>query len=406
MEKHNKSFIILLLGALSAIGPFSIDMYLPSFASIASDFKIGIELVGYSLSSYFIGISIGQLVYGPVIDRFGRKMPLLAGLAIYLVSTMLCMFSTSINMLIVSRFFLALGGCAGMVASRAVIRDLFEKKEIARVFSIITLVMGIAPIVAPTVGGFINNVLGWRFIFLALTLFSTAMILLIFKFLPETGKNDNAVSLKPLKVIKKYLEVIGNRQFLIYTLCGGILFSGLFAYISGSPFVFIKLYGIPDTYYGYLFGINALGYVAGSQLNRILIRKFRIDNIAMFFCTVQFFSMILLMTGLISGLFSHAAVMSFLFVYILSLGFTTPNSLALALEPFVKNAGSASAMLGSIQMVIGASTSGLVSLLFNGTELPMYGVIAGCAIVAFLLLLINKFFFRKIVPDNPETVPE
>jgi DHA1 family bicyclomycin/chloramphenicol resistance-like MFS transporter len=396
MEKHNKSFIIILLGALSAIGPFSIDMYLPSFPSIASDFKVGIELVGYSLASYFVGISIGQLVYGPVVDRLGRKTPLIIGLSVYLFSTALCMFSISINMLIVSRFFLALGGCAGMVASRAVIRDLFEKKEIAKVFSIITLVMGLAPIIAPTVGGLINNAFGWRYIFLVLTLFSSVMILLIFKFLPETGHKDKEVSLKPFKVIGKYLEVLCNRQFLIYTLSGGILFSGLFAYISGSPFVFIKLYGIPDIYYGYVFGINALGYVAGSQINRVLIKKFCIDNIAMFFCTVQFFSMILLMTGILTGMFSHVAVMCFLFVFIFSLGFTTPNSLALALEPFVKNAGSASAMLGSIQMVIGASTSMLVSLLFNKTELPMYGVITGCATVALMLLLLNRFILRKI----------
>jgi MFS transporter, DHA1 family, multidrug resistance protein len=390
MNDKKNSFVIILLGILSAIGPFSIDMYLPSFPSIASGLKISIAQVGYSLASYFIGISIGQLVYGPLVDRFGRKKPLIAGLFIYFVASILCAASPNIHILIGSRFILALGGCAGMVASRAIVRDLFHNKDIARVFSILTLVMGFAPIIAPTIGGFVNSLLGWRFIFLLLTLISAAMLFLVLKFLPETKSGDVSISFRPSEILKKYFEVTSNRQFILNTLAGGILFAGFFAYISGSPFVFIQLYGIPDSLFGLFFGINAAGYVGGSQINRLLIKRFKSGTIAMFFCSVQFAAMTVLIAGLFAGLMPKEASLVLLFIYIFGLGFTNPNTTALAIEPFTHNAGSASAMMGSIQMVIGASASGLVSLLFNGTRLPMFGIIASCAAVSFILLLLNR----------------
>lgn len=368
-NKEHKS-IIYVLGFLTAIGPFSIDAYLPGFPSIAKDLQTDIEHVTFSLTSYFIGISLGQLFYGPVFDRFGRKKPLIAGLIIYMASAVGCAFTPSIYMLIAFRFLLAIGGCVGMVASRAIVRDIFPINEIAKVFSMMMLVMGVAPIIAPVLGGFIVTYFGWRFIFVLLLIVSSLITFVISKYLPETKEADSSVSFHPLKIVKGYFSLFRNRTFLVYALASGAASAALFSYISDSSFVYIQLFGISQSHFGWVYAMNAFALVSASQFNRLWLSKKNSRQITITTISLQFIISLLLIASVQMKL-NYLLIMFLIFIYLFWLGFLNPNTTSLALEPFKKNAGTASAMLGSMQMVFGAAASALVSLFHNGTALPM-----------------------------------
>ncbi|MGB0178261.1 MAG: Bcr/CflA family efflux MFS transporter, partial [Owenweeksia sp.] len=218
LSKKQRNVLILTLGFIAALGPFSIDMYLPGFPAIADDLGTEISQVSLTLTSYFIGISVGQLVYGPLLDRYGRKKPLLIGLGIYVIASVGCVLVPDVQSLIGLRLLQALGGCVGMVASRAIVRDRFPVNEVARVFSALILVMGAAPIIAPTVGGFLTEHFGWRFIFIVLSLISLLMLVLVVFVLSESKDPDHNVSLRPRQVSRGYWKVLINRDFLMYGL--------------------------------------------------------------------------------------------------------------------------------------------------------------------------------------------
>ena len=272
-EQNKHTVIIALLGALIGITPFSIDMYLPSFPAIASDLHAEISQVTLSLTSFFIGVAVGQLFLGPISDRYGRKTPLLLGLALYVVASFGCIFARSVHALIVLRVVQALGGCAGMVISRAMVRDMFSGSEIAKVFSLLMLVMGVAPVLAPTIGGIVTTALGWRYIFVVLMLIGLSLLVITARMLPETRKPDVSLSLHPLRVLREYFSILQEPRFATYALTGSLASAGLFAYIAGSPFVFMKLFGVSEKHYGWIFGMNALGLIMASQVNRLLLRK-------------------------------------------------------------------------------------------------------------------------------------
>jgi len=257
-----KFYLVLILGMLTAIGPFSIDMYLPAFPDIAKNLHTTIAQVTLSLSSFFIGISAGQLLYGPLLERFGRKKPLYAGLCIYLLASVGCAMAQSVNALIILRLLQALGGCVGMVAARAMVRDLFEVKENAKIFSTLMLVVAVSPIIAPTLGGYITAVLGWRFVFAMLIVVALIIIAGIYFLLPESKKPDPSFSLKPLPIIKNFAGVIRHPQFYTYALTAGISAAGLYAYIGGSPFVFMEMYKVNERQYGWIFALIAMGLLA------------------------------------------------------------------------------------------------------------------------------------------------
>ena len=271
MERHN--LVLIVLGTLTAIGPFSIDMYLPGFPAIARDLGTDVAHVGLTLTSYFIGISLGQLLCGPTLDRFGRKSPVLVGLALYVVAAFGCAFSPSIGYLIAMRFFLALGCCVGIVAASAIVRDLFSGKEIARALSAMMTVFGIAPIIAPSAGGLITSALGWRYVFGVLAAIGACVLVAIWRFIHGAKGPDRSVSLRPSTVAVNYLRVFKVPQFLIFSATALAGTAGLFSYIAGSPFVFINLFGLSATQYGWVFGINALLYVIGTQVNRMLLKR-------------------------------------------------------------------------------------------------------------------------------------
>lgn len=397
MERNKQPVILAILGTLIGITPFSIDMYLPGFPAIASDLHADISQVTLSLTSFFIGVAVGQLFFGPISDRYGRKTPLLCGLALYVVASIGCIFVRSVHALIALRVIQALGGCAGMVISRAIVRDMFSGPEIARVFSLLMLVMGVAPILAPTIGGMVTTAFGWRYIFLVLMLIGLSLLVISARVLPETRQADTSISLHPLRVLRDYLSVLREPRFATYALTGSIASAGLFAYISGSPFVFMKLFGISEKHYGWIFGMNALGLITASQVNRVLLRKRTSAEIILRASTMQFTFGLLLAMSTRMHLIGFGGTFLFIFGFMMMQGFVFPNASALAIEPFTRNAGSAAALLGGLQMTSGAIASALVSYLHNNTALPMAGVMATCGVLSFSTLLTGRTVMRRKV---------
>ena len=386
--------MIVILGMLSAIGPFSIDMYLPGFPAIAADLHTTVAHVALSLSSFFIGISAGQLLYGPLLDRYGRKKPLYIGLSVYLLSSIGCALCTSADALIALRLVQALGGCSGMVASRAMVRDLFPVEENAKIFSMLMLVIGVSPIIAPTLGGYVTAAFGWHYIFIILTVMSALLLTAVHFALPESRKPDLSVSLLPAPIIKGFLSVFKEPQFYTYAFTGAISAAGLYAYISGSPHVFMELYKVTEQQYGWIFAGVALGLITCSQLNSFLLRRFKSEQIIPVALLCQTLAGLALVLGTVFHLLGLYSTIFIILIFLSCQGFVFPNSSALSMAPFSRNAGTASALMGGIQLAVGALTSGFVSLLTNATALPMAGVMAACALLSFCVLLAGRKVIR------------
>jgi DHA1 family bicyclomycin/chloramphenicol resistance-like MFS transporter len=384
--KRSKFLIIVMLGLLSAIGPFSIDMYLPGFKSIALDLQTNIEHIQLSLTSFFIGIAGGQIIYGPLLDRFGRKSPLLIGLLIYIGASIGCVFIQSADGLIILRFIQALGSCAGMVASRAMVRDYFPPSETAEIFSLLMLVIGISPILAPTMGGYVIEIWGWHYIFVFLTVLTIFISLGVIFILPKSKPNTN-ISLLPTPIVKGFWKVLKNPQFLIYSIAGGTASSGLYAYLSGSPFVMMEIYGLNEKQYGWIFALLAAGLITTSQLNTLMLKRYTSEVISKYALMVQAIAGSLMLILALANSLTLYGIIILIFCFLACQGFVFPNTSALALNPFSKSAGSASALLGTIQLSIGAIASVLVSLAHNRTNIPMVSIMAACAIISYLILL-------------------
>jgi MFS transporter, DHA1 family, multidrug resistance protein len=409
--KTKKDFyLILILGMLSAIGPFSIDMYLPAFPDIAKHLDTTVAQVTLSLSSFFIGISAGQLLYGPLLERFGRKKPLYVGLCIYLIASFGCAMAASVNALIVLRLLQALGGCVGMVAARAMVRDLFEVKDNAKIFSTLMLVVAVSPIIAPTLGGYITAVLGWRFVFAMLMIVALIIIAGIYFLLPESKKPDPNFSLRPGPIIRNYSGVIRHPQFYTYALTAAISAAGLYAYIGGSPYVFMEIYKVNEKQYGWIFALIAMGLIGASQINSVLLKNYTSEQLikVALACQCVIGAAMVLITLL--GWNDVFITIFLLFIFLSSQGFIFPNASALSLASFGHNAGSASALMGAIQMGIGACTSALVSILQNHTALPMTGVMACCAIAALSVfslgskIIIKRASIKQVEEEDVEMI--
>jgi len=388
--RNKKFYLILILGFLTAIGPLSIDMYLPAFPDIAKSLDTTVARVTLSLSSFFIGISVGQLLYGPLLERFGRKKPLYAGLAIYLLASVGCAFASSVNALIALRLLQALGGCVGMVASRAMVRDLFDVKENAKIFSTLMLVVAVSPIIAPTLGGYITAALGWHYVFVMLIIIAIFILSGIYFFLPETKSPDPGFSLRPKPIIKSYASVITHPQFYTYALTAAISAAAIYAYIGGSPHVFMELFHVNERQYGWIFAIIAMGLIGSSQLNSVLLKNYTSEQIIKVALRCQTIIGAVMVLITIFGWGDLFVIIFLIFIFLCCQGFVFPNASALSLACFGHNAGSASALLGAIQMGIGAGTSALVSLLQNNTALPMVGVMACCAVGALSVFSLGR----------------
>jgi MFS transporter, DHA1 family, multidrug resistance protein len=374
--------LVLILGALSAFAPMSIDMYLPSLPTLAAEFGASTSATQLTLSAFFIGLAIGQALYGPLADRFGRKPALYIGLTVYAIATIGCASAYSVESLIVWRFAQALGGCAGVVVARAVVRDLFDQWGSARMLSTMMLVMGAAPMLAPLLGGWLLGVSGWRSIFWVLLAFGLLCLVATVAVLPET-RSRTSMSSGVVAALRDYAGLLGHRRFLGYVLAGGFAQAGMFAYISGSPFVFIDVYGVPAHAYGWLFGLNALGLITASQINARLIRRLGPDRLLARANLANAVFGALLVAVAVSGWGGLIALLVPLFGYVASLGFSYPNAAAGAMAPFPERAGSASALLGTVQFGIAAIAGAAVGWWHDGTALPMAVVIGLCGATAF-----------------------
>lgn len=389
-----KSVIILILGALTALSPFSIDMYLSAFPEIAQGLGTTVSKVSLSLSSYFVGLAVGQLIYGPLLDRFGRKNPLYVGLIIYILASVGCMLSTSIESLIAFRLIQALGGCAANVAAMAMVRDLFSVKESAKVFSLLILILGASPLLAPSAGSYIATAFGWPAVFTALMVISTVIFLVVVLYLPESHRPDASVSLRLRPIARGFAAILREPQFYAFTLAGAVAFSGLFVYVAGSPLIYMRGFGLSAKVYGWVFAGLSIGFIGASQLNIFFLKHFRNEQILRGALTIQAISGLLFVIGTLNGGLGVIATTTLLFLILASVGFANPNAAALALAPFDKNAGSAAALMGFLQMGIGACASVGVGLIESESVLPTAVILAFSGIGGLCILI---FGTRHIV---------
>ena len=399
MDKNKYFSLVLVLGSMTALGPFSIDMYLPGFTGIAADLKTSVSNVSLTLSSYFIGISVGQLLYGPLLDRFGRKTPLYVGLMVYILASLACYFVTSIDYFIGLRFIQAVGSCGASVAAITMVRDLFPIKEIPKVFAKLMLVLGLSPMLAPTVGGYITADYGWHMVFLVLTFMGIAVLLASKFFLKSTYQPDTSISLRPKPIINNFLIVLKEPQFYTYAFTGGVAFSGLFTYVASSPVIFMDIFTVDAKMYGWIFAFLSISFIGTSQLNSYLLRFYSSEQLIGIGLKLQFLISFIFAVGIYFNWFGLYGVIVILFLFLGCLGFCNPNTTALSLAPFEKNAGSASAVMGAVQMGLGSLVSVAVGIFVTDSLLPISLIFIGST---FLALAILHFGKRNIVKKDFE----
>jgi DHA1 family bicyclomycin/chloramphenicol resistance-like MFS transporter len=385
--RHKRAWIIFLLGLLSVVNPFAIDMYLPAFSPIAGNFKTTTSVISLSLSSYFIGFAVGQILYGPLLDRFGRKRPLYFGLILYILASIGCAQAHSIDALVALRFVQALGGCAAQVAAIAMVRDFFPVKETAKILSLLFLIIGVSPLLAPSIGSALVSALGWRWIFILLGANAFVMLALTFTVLPEGHAPDASVSLKPKRMIQSFWTILRQPQFITYALAGACSFAGLFAFVAGSPIIFMDGFRMSTKVFGLIFAVLVMGFIGGSQVNVFLLRRFSSQRIFFHALLFQAFTGLVFFTGTRLHLIGLPATLVLFFFFLLSIGLTTPNAAALGLAPFSRNAGSASALLGSLQAGTGSLISTGIGVLGASAIVTL---MAGTAFAALIILIAGR----------------
>lgn len=395
MTKKRYLRLILILGSLTALGPFTIDMYLPGFPAMAKDLHTDVASIGLTLSGYFIGLSAGQLLYGPLLDRYGRKPPLYMGLILYILASLACAWSSSIESLVVFRVIQAIGACAAAVASVAMVRDLFPVEDNAKVFALLILVVGTSPMIAPTVGGYVTAAWGWHPVFVILAALGFLILLAVIIGLPESRKADPGFSLKPVFILRNFAQVLREPKFYTYAACGAVVLTGLITYVAGSPILFMEIFNVGEKIYGWIFAVLSVGLIGSSQLNSALLKKFsseQLINAALIFQAVV--SLILLVGTYYNALSLYPTII-LIFLFLCGTGFVLPNASALAMAPFSANAGSASSLMGAGQMGLGALTTIALSLSNDHSAVPMTLIMAATAIVGLLILFIGKRKLNK-----------
>ncbi len=398
---QNKNIITLILGMLATVTPFAIDLYLPSFSQIANDLNTTTAKISLSVSSYFIGMALGQLLYGPLLDRFGRKKPLYVGLVIFIIASIGCTFSKSVELLVTLRFIQALGGSVAGVASVAMVKDFFPPEQGARIFAMLILTIGVSPLLAPTVGGFVTTTIGWKAVFFLLTLIALLAMAIVFLYLPEGHEPDATVSLKLKPMLKTYFSILTDTQFFTYTIAGSFSFATLFIYVAGSPIVFMEIFQVSPQQYGGIFAFLSVGFIGSSQLNIYLTKKFTSKEIFRFALIMQVIAGILfLVIGWNNWMNLYSTILMF-FIFLSCVGLINPNATALALAPFTKNVGSAAAMLGCTQIGIAALASIGVGMFDSSNMFAMIALmVATSSFALFLLVMGEKKIGENIITDD------
>ncbi|MEV0242821.1 multidrug effflux MFS transporter [Streptomyces sp. NPDC050674] len=377
--------VTFLLGSLTAVPPLAMDMYLPSLPEVTRSLHAPAATVQLTLTACLAGMAVGQLVVGPMSDRWGRRRPLLAGLAVFVVATVLCALAPTVELLVAFRLAQGLAGAAAIVIARAVVRDLYDGMAMARFFSTLMLISGVAPIVAPLIGGQVLRVTDWRGVFAVLTVVGVAIGALVWARLPETLAPAERHSGGVGEALRSMRTLLADRPFTGYMLTGGFAFAALFAYISASPFVIQEIYGASPQTFSLLFGVNSVGLVVVGQINgKVLVGRVSLDRVLGTGLTIVIAAAtaLLLMSLGVFGEVGLAPVAVALFVLMSAMGITLPNTQALALMRTKHAAGSASALLGTSSFLIGAIASPLVGVAGEDTALPMAVVQLAAALVA------------------------
>lgn len=386
----NKNLITLILGMLATVSPFAIDFYLPAFTQISDDLHTTTARIALSVSSYFIGMAIGQLIYGPLLDRFGRKQPLYVGLLIFICASIACTFAASVEQLIALRFIQALGGSVAGVASMAMVKDFFPPEQGAKIFAMLILTIGLSPLLAPTIGSYIATVMDWKAVFYALAFIGVFAITIVLLFLPEGQQPDKTVSLRLVPMLKTYSSILSDTQFFTYAISGSFSFATLFIYVAGSPIVFMELFHVSPQVYGAIFAFLSIGFIGASQLNILLVKKFSSHEIFRLALIVQVIAGIVFLFVAWNGWMNLYTTILMLFIFLSCVGLINPNASVLALAPFTKNVGSAAAMLGCSQIGIAALASVGVGMFEKVSIVPMIALMSITAFIALIVFLIGE----------------
>ncbi len=374
----------LLLGALTGFGPMSIDMYLPALPAIAASLHSSASGAQLTLSSFFVGFGAGQLVYGPCSDRWGRRLPMLGGIVLYIAASCLCAVASGVGALTVFRLLQGLGACSGPLIARAMVRDLYDRDRGASMLSLMMLIMGAAPLLAPLVGGQLLVVSGWRSIFFVQTGFGVLCLLGGWFGAFETLEMAKRSGANAGEMLARYRGLLRDRTYLGYTISSGAAFSGMFAYFAGSPFVFIQLYRVPAQHYGFLFAVNIIGLMAGAAVNSRLVLRYGPDRLLQYGVTAAAVAGGVLLLTAVTGAGGLAGLVIPLAAYVSSLSFVGANAMAGALSRFRHVAGTASALAGTIQFTFAALAGLAVGAWNTGTAVPMAAVIAATGVASYI----------------------
>jgi MFS transporter, DHA1 family, multidrug resistance protein len=390
--------LVLLLGALTAFAPMSIDMYLSSFPAIGKTLNAGPEQVQLTLATFFAGMAIGQFLYGPASDRLGRRAPILLGIVIYTVASLTCALAPSIDVLLGARFVQALGGCAGAVVARAVVRDRFDHAETARVLSLMTLIMGLAPVLAPQLGGVIFALAGWRAVFGVMALFGLAIGLWVLLGLKESRSEETAAQARAENPLRAFALLLREKRLLGYGIAGALNGSVLFTYISTSPDLVMGTYGHSPLVFNIVFALNAVGIIGASQVNRLLLRRFKPDEVLTRASLISTALALVLTFFAWTGLGGEWTVLPLLFLALSTYGLMSGNTMAGALSVDPRRAGSISALMGGVSFGAGAVAAWAAGLLHDGTPRPVAAVMFACLVGSGLAI------FLLAVPRKPAAV--
>ncbi|EAK4146965.1 multidrug effflux MFS transporter [Campylobacter upsaliensis] len=387
MQKHTKikgfaKFrLIFILALMSSIAPLSTDMYLPALSQVKQSFETSEFLTQLSLASFFIAFALGQLIYGPLSDVFGRKIPALVGIFLFMLSSLFCVIIDNIYVFIILRFFEALGGCAGVVIARAIVNDLFELKEAASIFALMMVFSALAPMLSPSFGGFLIEYFSWHSIFATLFGLGILLFLLIFFALKESAPHLKRQKFSHKETLKSYRFVLKDKPFILYVSCASLVLAAMFAYITGSSFVFINFFGLSERDFGLLFGINALGFVIFANINAKMVRKIDSEKILFYALIIMLIStLILFVNSLIKPNFWLFELS--IFTSIALLGFIAPNTTTLAMARFKDHSGTASAVLGTSQFALAGVISFIVSAVGANTPVILALVMLICVVLA------------------------
>ncbi|WP_051697701.1 multidrug effflux MFS transporter [Prevotella sp. 10(H)] len=380
--------VILVLSLLTALEPLSIDLYLPAFLKISEAFGTNISAVQISLSTFLGGFAIGQLFWGPMADRFGRKKPILLSLVIFIAASIACIYVNTIEQLWVMRFIQAIGGCGGIVISRAVVTDYFDKSKTLKIYSLLALIMGIAPIIAPVIGNGVLKLLGWEGAFEVMAGLGVLMFLLTVFCLPETYRRNETEVKK--NVFRDYANILKVRKFVIYSLIAGIVNGALMIYVANGPFLIMEKGGFSGNWFSIIFATNAFGLMLASYLTNVLQKYIPTNKLVKHALSFMLVISIVLLTAMYLDM-NMIVILIALFFYVFPIGILFPATTELAITPFANsnNSGTASALFGSIQLLMAFICSILANFISDGSVVALGIAFLLCALVSFVIVFVR-----------------